>query len=99
MVPHLDNTQTEHGFVSPLPLSNGMLGAIWLDGRNMKTMKDQHEEDKPLPVNMTLRYAAIDAQEIFLTKLNWMNASVSAVKHLPRLQALVSSPSIVIVPG
>lgn len=62
MVPHLDNTQTEHGFVSLVPLSKGMLGAIWLDGRNMKNMKDQHEEDKPLPVNMTLRYAAIDAK-------------------------------------
>ena len=61
MVPHLDNTQTEHGFVSLVPLSNGMLGAVWLDGRNMKDMKD-HEEDKPLHVSMTLRYAAIDAQ-------------------------------------
>lgn len=60
IVPHLDNTQTEHGFVSLLPLSNGRVGAIWLDGRNMKDMKDDHGEDKPLPVSMTLRYAAID---------------------------------------
>jgi hypothetical protein len=65
MVPHLDNTQTEHGFVSLVALSNGMLGAIWLDGRNMKDMKatkESHEEEKPLPASMTLRYAAIDAQ-------------------------------------
>ena len=61
IVPHLDNTQTEHGFVSLIPLSDGRLGAIWLDGRNMKDMKDDHDEDKPLPVSMTLRYAAIDA--------------------------------------
>jgi hypothetical protein len=61
IVPHLDNTQTEHGFVSLVPLSSGMLGAIWLDGRNMKNMKDDHDEDKPLPVSMTLRYASIDA--------------------------------------
>ena len=27
----------------------------------MKDMKDDHDEDKPLPVSMTLRYAAIDA--------------------------------------
>jgi hypothetical protein len=27
----------------------------------MKDMKDNHNEDKPLPVNMTLRYATIDA--------------------------------------
>ena len=59
LVPHLDNTQTEHGFVSLVPLSSGMLGAIWLDGRNMKDMKADHDEDKPLPANMTLRYAEI----------------------------------------
>jgi hypothetical protein len=60
IVPHLDNTQTEHGFVSLVPLTDGRLGAIWLDGRNMKDMKDDHDEDKPLPVSMTLRYATID---------------------------------------
>lgn len=61
LVPHLDKTQTEHGFVSLVPLRDGRLGAIWLDGRNMKDMKEQHDEDKPLSANMTLRYAAIDA--------------------------------------
>ena len=61
IVPHLDNTQTEHGFVSLVPLNDGRLGAIWLDGRNMKGMKDDHDEGKPLSVSMTLRYAAIDA--------------------------------------
>ena len=61
IVPHLDNTQTEHGFVSLIPLLDGRLGAIWLDGRNMKDMKDDHDEDKPLAVSMTLRYASIDA--------------------------------------
>jgi hypothetical protein len=61
IVPHLDNTQTEHGFVSLIPLADGRAGAVWLDGRNMKGMKDDHDEEKPLPVSMTLRYAAIDA--------------------------------------
>ena len=61
VVPHLDNTQTEHGFVSLVPLRNSRLGAVWLDGRNMKDMKDDHDEGKPLPVSMTLRYAVIDA--------------------------------------
>jgi hypothetical protein len=60
IVPHLDNTETEHGFVSLLPLSNGRVGAIWLDGRNMKGIKEEHDEDKPLAVSMTLRYATID---------------------------------------
>ncbi len=64
IVPHLDNTQTEHGFVSLIPLGDGRLGAVWLDGRNMKDMKDNHDEDRPLLVNMTLRYAAIDANGI-----------------------------------
>lgn len=61
LVPHLDKTQSEHGFVSLIPLRDGRLGAIWLDGRNMKDMKDDHDEAKPLSANMTLRYAAIDA--------------------------------------
>jgi hypothetical protein len=60
IVPHWDNTQTEHGFVSLVPLNDGRLGAIWLDGRNMAGMKESHDENKPLPANMTLRYAAID---------------------------------------
>lgn len=64
IVPHTDNTQTEHGFVSLLPLSNGRVGAVWLDGRNLKDVKESHSEDdesRPLPVSMTLRYAVIDA--------------------------------------
>lgn len=60
LVPHRDNTQTEHGFVSLIPLSDGRLGAIWLDGRNMKNMKES-DEHAPSPESMTLRYATIDA--------------------------------------
>ena len=59
IVPHRDNTQTEHGFVSLIPLADGRLGAVWLDGRNMKNMKD--DEHAPAPESMTLRYATIDA--------------------------------------
>lgn len=63
IVPHTDKTQTEHGFVSLVPLPDGRVGAIWLDGRNLKDVKD-HEGDEhtPLPVSMTLRYAVIDAE-------------------------------------
>ena len=60
VVPHTDKTQTEHGFVSLLPLADGRVGAVWLDGRNMKDMKDD-DEHAPSPQSMTLRYAAIDA--------------------------------------
>ena len=59
LVPHRDNTQTEHGFVSLIPLTDGRLGAIWLDGRNMENMKET-DEHAPAPASMTLRYAAID---------------------------------------
>lgn len=59
LVPHRDNTQTEHGFVSLIPLADGRLGAIWLDGRNMQNMKET-DEHAPAPESMTLRYATID---------------------------------------
>ena len=61
IVPHRDNTQTEHGFVSLIPLPDGRLGAIWLDGRNMKDMKHD-DEDAPASKSMTLRYAVMDAE-------------------------------------
>jgi hypothetical protein len=61
IVPHRDNTLTEHGFVSLLSLPDGRLGAVWLDGRNMKDMKES-EGHAPSPESMTLRYAAIDAE-------------------------------------
>ena len=60
MIPHRDNTQTEHGFVSLIPLTDGRVGAIWLDGRNMENMKET-DEHAPASESMTLRYAAIDA--------------------------------------
>lgn len=61
IVPHLDNTQTEHGFVSLIPLPDGRVGAVWLDGRQMRDMKHEGGEHAPSGESMTLRYAAIDA--------------------------------------
>jgi hypothetical protein len=60
IVPHTDRTRTEHGFVSLIPLSDGRVGAVWLDGRNLKDVKEG-DEHTALPVSMTLRYAAIDS--------------------------------------
>jgi hypothetical protein len=62
VIPHTDHTQTEHGFVSLIPLPDGRVGAVWLDGRNLKDVKEEEEEKGPLPVSMTLRYAAVDAE-------------------------------------
>jgi hypothetical protein len=59
IVPHRDNTPAEHGFVSLISLPDGRLGAVWLDGRNMKDVKET-DEHAPSPESMTLRYAAID---------------------------------------
>lgn len=61
VVPHQDKTQTEHGFVSLIPLPDGRVGAVWLDGRNLKNVKDE-DEHAALPESMTLRYAAVDSQ-------------------------------------
>jgi hypothetical protein len=61
LVPHRDNTQTEHGFVSLIPLPDGRLGAIWLDGRNMKDMQET-DEHAPAAASMTLRYAVADSE-------------------------------------
>ena len=61
VVPHTDGTKTEHGFVSLLPLQDGRLGAVWVDGRATKDVKEGEEEKGPLPVSMQLRYAAVDA--------------------------------------
>jgi hypothetical protein len=57
--PHRDATQTEHGFVSMFPAGGGkMLGAVWLDGREMKsdTSGEGHGHGHG---DMTLRYAAL----------------------------------------
>ncbi|HEX6623880.1 MAG TPA: sialidase family protein [Pyrinomonadaceae bacterium] len=62
VVPHTDGTRTEHGFVSLIPLADGRLGAVWVDGRATKDFKEGDEEKGPLPVSMELRYAAIDAE-------------------------------------
>ncbi len=64
LVPHKDNTFTEHGFVSLLRLNNGRAGVFWLDGRNFTTKEGEqgHSGHGALTDEMTLRYAAIDAR-------------------------------------
>ncbi|HYN85636.1 MAG TPA: hypothetical protein VER32_10300 [Pyrinomonadaceae bacterium] len=62
VVPHTDGTQTEHGFVSLIPMTDGRLGAVWVDGRATKDLKEGHGDEGPLPVSMQLRFAALDAE-------------------------------------
>jgi len=61
VVPHLDKTHTEHGFVSLIPLTDGRVGAVWLDGRNLKDL-NHNDEHSAQTESMTLRFAAIDGK-------------------------------------
>jgi len=58
LTPHTDNTPTEHGFVSLFRWSDD-IGAVWLDGRNMKpdTGKGSSSTENKTYGGMTLRYA------------------------------------------
>lgn len=60
MVPHLDNTETEHGFVSMAPMEESSLGMIWLDGRKYSESKSTHTSHNAHGGGeMTLRFARI----------------------------------------
>ena len=56
IIPHSDNTPTEHGFVSLIPNNNETFTVAWLDGRNTGGMNHDHHGDAA----MTLRSAVID---------------------------------------
>lgn len=59
LIPHLDGTLTEHGFVSLFPTPDGSLAAVWLDGRDFaRTAADG--DTQPPDADMSLRYAEID---------------------------------------
>lgn len=58
ILPHFDNTATEHGFVSMVPWQNKTL-AVWLDGRQSANRTDEQYFD--LSKAMTLRSALISS--------------------------------------
>jgi hypothetical protein len=53
-----DGKQSEHGFATLVPLSDGGVAATWLDGRNMKGGGEHEEHDAG---DMTVRYATVSA--------------------------------------
>lgn len=59
ITPHLDDTPTEHGFVTMRPIDKERVLAIWLDGRN--TDGRGHHEYDDLTKSMTIRSAEISA--------------------------------------
>lgn len=50
--PHEDGTPTEHGFVSMIPVAEGAVGMVWLDGRKSAKTEDGQEG----LAEMTLRF-------------------------------------------
>jgi len=56
IIPHRDNTNTEHGFVSKVALDNQRLLSVWLDGRKYA----YSEQDSLITKEMTLRSAIMD---------------------------------------
>lgn len=59
LTPHRDQTKTEHGFVSLLPLPGGRIAAAWLDGRQL-TSKNHSDGGHGASSNeMTLRYTTV----------------------------------------
>jgi len=54
--PHSDNTNTEHGFVSKIALSDDSYLSVWLDGRQ----NAYAETDSTIQKQMTLRSAVIN---------------------------------------
>lgn len=72
IVPHLDNTATEHGFVSMTPTSDSTFYTIWLDGRNTIGGHDEHGD---LSSSMTLRGALLSLDGQILSEAE-LDASV-----------------------
>lgn len=71
VVPHTDNTATEHGFVSMVPFTDSTFYAIWLDGRNTT---GGHGEHGDLSSAMTLRGAELSQSGNILSEAEIDNA-------------------------
>lgn len=63
-IPHTDNTNTEHGFVSKVATNDGNILTVWLDGRQMAYA----EKDSTLTREMTIRSAIINKDGTLLNE-------------------------------
>ena len=59
VIPHSDNTETEHGFVSMASMKDGKLGLLWLDGRKYAEAAQANHNSHGGVEEMTLRFARI----------------------------------------
>lgn len=57
--PHSDGTETEHGFATLFPNSDGSLGAVWLDGRETVAASHDAGNEGHGGGAMTLRYGTV----------------------------------------
>ena len=57
VVPHRDNMQTEHGFVSMTPWTAEQMGIVWLDGR--KTVRASHDDHGGAGAEMSLMHTTL----------------------------------------
>jgi len=93
LTPHTDNTPTEHGFVSLFPWSDG-IGAVWLDGRNMKPDTD----GGPPPIGrkkyggMTFRYARLGYDGVVLAAGELVN--LEAVRRQREVDGRAAGPVV-----
>lgn len=72
LVPHIDNTETEHGFVSMAPMKDKGLGLLWLDGRKYAEAAQEGHGSHGGMEEMTLRFAEIskDGEVISRSRLD-----------------------------
>ncbi len=61
IVPHRDDSPTEHGFVSMVPTSDGGASLVWLDGRNMAGEDEGAGHDELDRGDMSLRATSVSA--------------------------------------
>lgn len=60
ITPHIDDSPTEHGFVSMVPLAAGAAALVWLDGRAMRVEDDETHQGIDMG-EMSLRGTTIDS--------------------------------------
>ncbi len=73
--PHKDNTPTEHGFVSMIPVSDSTFMSIWLDGRNTGGHGHASHSEGSLSTAMTLRSAILN-QDLEIKSQHLVDPSV-----------------------
>ncbi len=62
LVPHRDDSPTEHGFVSIVPWRDGQAALVWLDGRQMGGKTGAGKGKRDVSGAMTVRFTTVDSR-------------------------------------